>query len=42
MKCDSCKETKKREMYNDYICIACRRKWEKEFYDRLKEKTNKK
>ena len=41
-KCMHCSESRKRELYNEWICITCRRKWEKEFYDRLKKKANKK
>ncbi len=40
--CMRCKETEDRKMYNSYICIPCRSKWERDFYDRLKKKAAKK
>ena len=40
-KCMHCKEAKPSKLYNECICMKCRQKWEKEFYDRLEKKAKK-
>ncbi len=40
--CMHCKEEEEKKLYNEWICITCRRKWEKDFYDRLKKKASEK
>ena len=41
-KCINCKKSKDIVMYNKYICITCRKKWEDEFYGRVEKNTTKK
>ena len=39
-KCMHCEEQKNKNLYNEWICKKCRKKWEDEFYDRINKKRN--